>query len=279
MRTILVPVDGTALAETALPHAAGLAQRAKASLHLVSVLESRPAWPQPLETYLRELAAREKAELSLARGNVAEEILNQAESVQADLIVMGTHGRRGLERLLLGSVADKVMRHAPCPVMLVRSPAPDVHYRRILVPLDGSPASEASLGPACWLARHDDSELRLLRVLDFPQPVPGNAVLPWLDVPRADLDEEGAAYVERQAERLRAMGYRAVGQCCHGPAEERILESQRDLIVMASQSAGRFFGSVTGRVAHRSSSPVLVLRGTGALMRQEPAENVGATSL
>lgn len=290
MRTVLVPVDGSALSESALPHALGLASRAEAQLELIFVRESPlegVEWPSALEESLQALAARVKARLHMARGNPAEEILNRAESIQADLVVMGTHGRRGISRWLIGSVADKVMRHAVCPVLLVRPPSdldPQAleralagdypRYPRLLVPLDGTPASEVGLGPACWLARHDQSELSLLRVLDFPTPIFTSSEIPstWADMARERLDEDHKSYIEKQAERLRTLHYDVHSHYRHGAAADRILEQELDLTVMVSQSRGGFFGSVASRVAHRATGPVLVLRGGGALMRLEPEE-------
>lgn len=292
MRNILVPVDGSDLSETALPHALGLAARARAQVELIFVREQPLAempleCPPQLEERLQALSARLNAPLTLARGNPAEEILNRAESIQADLVVMGTHGRRGISRWLIGSVADKVMRHAVCPVFLVRpttDPEPGAleralsgdfpRYKRLLVPLDGTPASEVGLGPACWLARHDESELSLLRVLDFPTPIFTSTEIPstWADMARERLDEDHKTYIERQAARLRGMHYDAHSHYRHGAAADRILEHELDLTVMVSQSRGGFFGSVASRVVHRATGPVLVLRGGGALMRLEPEE-------
>lgn len=248
MRIVLVPLDGSSLSRSALTHARGLAARAGAELRLIYVREA-PATERSSvlvesegkEAYVRNLAGRLKVPLHVAKGQAGTEIANYAEAIQADLVAIGTHGRRGLSRWLLGSVADQVRRHAPCPVLTVRSSAAgqSSRYRRILVPLDGSEQSELSLGPACWLARHDHSELFLLRV--------------------------GAAREDGLLARLRSLYLQVAGGPGTGTRVADILEHERDLTVMS----GNFLGDLTGQVVHRARSPVLVVRGTGSLMRQE----------
>ncbi len=145
---ILVSLDGSALAEKALPHAQQLAQQFGATLHLVSVAEGEP---EPIERligftwigqerreeeetvaltkYLQEVEAEIRAEVSaetltikssVVTGNIAEALLDFAEESGVDIIVMATHGRSGVARWALGSIAERVVRLATIPVMLVR---------------------------------------------------------------------------------------------------------------------------------------------------------------
>ncbi|MCE7869962.1 universal stress protein [bacterium CPR1] len=296
MRRILVPLDGSPLAEAALPHALGLASRSGAELVLASVREDlasavpahllaevESSWPELHRAYLSTLSEKVGGRLEMAMGQPAQEIVGWTESLGADLVVMGTHGRRGLSRWLVGSVADKVMRHSHCPVLLVRSPEISAaqareqvelavagqwpRYPRILVPLDGTALSEQSLGGACLLARQDQSELTLMRVLDFPNPTFASTEIPstWADMVRADLDESHQRYLDEKARELETQGYKVKTTYRHGSPADRILEQTQDLIVMASQGGG-FFGSVAERVVHRAECPVLLVRGRGALL-------------
>lgn len=296
MRRILVPLDGSPLAEAALPHAIGLARRSGAELMLASVrddvvsaipahllAEVESTWPELHRAYLSTLSEKVGGRLETTTGQPAQEIVNWTESQRADLVVMGTHGRRGLSRWLVGSVADKVMRHSHCPVLLVRSPEITAaqareqveralagewpRYPNILVPLDGTARSELSLGSACLLAKQDQSELTLLRVLDFPNPTFASTEIPstWADMVRADLDESHQRYLDEKARDLEIQGYKVKTVYRHGSPADRILEQSPELIIMASQGGG-FFGSVAERVVHRAECPVLLIRGQGALL-------------
>ncbi|MBI4507043.1 MAG: universal stress protein [Chloroflexi bacterium] len=142
MQRILVPLDGSAFAEVALPHAVALAKQTGASLTLLSVLAPLPPAVLPQGTYLdwpkmqRDLHAETRSYLDGVRQRVAAEglvvgvdlregdaagaIVDTAQALRADVIVMATHGRSGLGRWTLGSVADRVVRSARMPVLLIR---------------------------------------------------------------------------------------------------------------------------------------------------------------
>jgi nucleotide-binding universal stress UspA family protein len=138
MKIILVPVDFSDAAQPALNYAESLARQTGASLHLIHVLEFpllRPDYPQmPLD--LSELRARINRDLGaiqagqlrgirstaeIREGLPFQAIVDAATDVGADLIVMATHGRTGLQHILLGSTAERVVRHADCPVLVIRS--------------------------------------------------------------------------------------------------------------------------------------------------------------
>jgi nucleotide-binding universal stress UspA family protein len=153
---ILVALDGSALAERVLPHAEALGQKFGATLVLLrattppaeiiaaeaaaGVIPVSPAIADPVAlteaeqrdaaTYLRGLAERLRSaghvvEIDEPEGRTAAAILTRARDLRADLIAMTTHGLGGLGRAIFGSVADEVLRHAPCPVLLVRVTEPD----------------------------------------------------------------------------------------------------------------------------------------------------------
>lgn len=121
-RTILVPVDFSAYAEAALDYAVELAGKLEAKLYILNVIDSMV---RDSETALAKLteAHRLKAQIAdtlLRTGDARDVIIHTVEEVAADLIVMGTHGRRGVSRALLGSVAESVVRTSPCPVLTIR---------------------------------------------------------------------------------------------------------------------------------------------------------------
>jgi nucleotide-binding universal stress UspA family protein len=140
-KRILVPLDGSALAEAVLPHVEELAKSSAAELVLLGVafahifpgadpIEAQVAAVQEAENYVANLAKtlQEKgirAEAKVRYGDPAEEILDHAARDHIDLIAMATHGRTGLKRVVLGSVAENVLRSAPVPMLLVRAPIPE----------------------------------------------------------------------------------------------------------------------------------------------------------
>jgi nucleotide-binding universal stress UspA family protein len=178
---ILVPLDGSALAERALPYATALARRANARLRLYHVttdvgspadiraeldIEART---DQIASQLREQGVQATA-ISAPAYPTAEAILGAAIDPPVDLIVMSTHGRGGLGRWLYGSVADEVLSQADVPVLLVSAacqrPWNADRPLKILVPLDGSDLSEAALGPARILSHTLGASLLLLRVAE-----------------------------------------------------------------------------------------------------------------
>jgi nucleotide-binding universal stress UspA family protein len=144
---VLVPIDFSPYAEQAFDYAIALAQKLRARVTLLHVIQpplvtgaDMGVWPSPtfideleaaitrdLEGYLaRVTAAGLEGEMAVVHGTPFHEILETARKRQVDLIIMGTHGRTGLPHVLLGSVAEKVARLASCPVLIARQPAPGV---------------------------------------------------------------------------------------------------------------------------------------------------------
>lgn len=137
---ILVTLDESELAEQALPHAVALARAFGSTLHLVSVVAvtspetlqiatvatDHEAQLDSVRAYMRGIRKRAleegvETEWDVCQGDVAEEILRYREQQDCDLIVMSTHGRSGMGRWVYGSVADRILRHSPVPVLLVRA--------------------------------------------------------------------------------------------------------------------------------------------------------------
>jgi nucleotide-binding universal stress UspA family protein len=194
-RTLLVPLDGSPLSEQALPAASNLAHRYKASLHLVHVhipndpiyIEGMPVIDAQLHSrgrehehaYLEQIRARvAETGLNVTVANptcdisVAQTLVEYAAAEEIDLIVMTTHGRGGLARFWLGSVADALVRWGAAPTLLMRpqevapADATAPAFQRILIPLDGSEPSEQILTHALALGRPFGAAYMLLRIVD-----------------------------------------------------------------------------------------------------------------
>lgn len=220
--TILVPLDGSPLAEQALPVAARLARASGSALHLAHVhvaasrdpisIEGMPVMDDQLRSlahehervYLERAAATIAAAdlqpvTSRLTGPVVQALTSYARDIGAGLIVMTTHGRSGFLHLWLGSVAEALVRVTGTPLLLLRPDAngrlTDHPFKRVLVPLDGSPRAEEILPHAAELARVDGGALELLRVVDT-LPVP--ASLPFHERFRLDKATEDAELAEAQ---------------------------------------------------------------------------------
>ena len=197
----------------------------------------------------------------------------QAQAAAVDVVVLGTRGRSGLERLLLGSVAERVLRKAPCPVVVVppaaHPPQETVGMgRRILCGIDFSDASLAALEHATSLAQESDATLTLIHVIEIPPELTGGA--------RSET-EIAQARAEAHAEalrRLRAMVPASVSEACtvqvevaEGRAAGELVRAAReghdDLLVMGVRGRNAVdlavFGSNTNQVVRAAPCPVLVV--------------------
>jgi nucleotide-binding universal stress UspA family protein len=297
LSTILVPLDGSPLAEQALPYAQALARRAGSKIVLVraaqttTLLDVDAADAQVgvishAEHDLNAVAARLGAEGIAAEAHVsydapAPAILDLARRQQAGLIVMSTHGRSGLGRMVYGSVADDVLRHAEVPVLLVPAtvdhPWPADRPLTILVPLDGSALAEEALSSAEIVAGLLGARLRLLRVVEPPTyPLYGDG---YVYIP-FDQDAEIAdarAYVDGHAERLAAAGTEVESEVAVGAPSTVVAriagEHRVDVIAMATHGRGGLARLVLGSVAtgtlQRAHAPLLLTRPT-ALAQPQP---------
>lgn len=271
LKTLVVPLDGSLLAETAIPHALALARPTKAMIHIVRVVTPRMGgqldqfqtdrqhtaqaeqYLSPIQAQMREEGARVRT--TVLHGYPIDQLLIHSAQVQADLIVMATHGRSGVQRLILGSVADRIVREAACPVVLVRGEMPVRTCLRILVPLDGTTLGEAVLPIAATLARTLHARLTLLRA-----------------VPRATYNlhrlavHQAEHYLEELAEPFRHSGL--VVETCSDIGDPRQVitryaqECQPDLIVMTTHTClpieRGFFGSVADHVLHHVNVPLVM---------------------
>lgn len=250
---ILVPHDGSEPAGRALPLAAWLPAR---SIRLLRVLPEDDATPEAdAVAVLRQAwagAAAQPVEAVVRRGEAAEAIV--AAAGDADLLVMSTSGNGAGGRLMFGSVADRVARHAPIPTLLVRTGGEPVDMRPpscLVVPLDGSDPAARALPVARGLAERLGLPVRIVAVAD------GRAF--------ADL-EAAAGHAERAASALRDAGVGATSESVAGDPRDALpaLARPGDLFVMTTHGgdgAQRWtIGKVAERVLRSAPAPVLLVR-------------------
>jgi nucleotide-binding universal stress UspA family protein len=298
LQNILLPLDGSPLAELAIPYATTLARRAGASIVLVQAVQAHtpPGMDQTdaeldvmsrAQTYVQSIVARLDADHVRAVAHVyyddpAHAILDAAERQSADLIMMSTHGRTGIGRMLYGSVADLVLRHATVPVFLVpanvSTAAPlEQGPLSLLVPLDGSQLAEEALASAELLPLDRTTKVTLLRVVEppvYPLYGDGYAYIPYDE--DADL-ADARQYVQEQVTRLQANGHVAEGKVAVGQAAAMIAatahEVHPDIIVMATHGHGglsrMILGSVATNTLRQATIPLLLTR--PAAMHQDEA--------
>ncbi len=294
LNRILVPVDGSPFAEHALPHAIGVAARLNAELHLLLAhhvtLGVDAGWmPQP-ELFAKSIFDSEERYLSSLRdrlaaagvqgtyihhkdGAPAELLTDFAEEHDIDLIVMSTHGRGGLQRAYIGSVADGVLRRAHRPVLLVRpGEEGEVRFRgrdvrRILVAVDGSVVAERALAVALEVATVQDAHCTLLQV-----------VVPPIFISSYMPDTARLTHEELDSATRHAQEYLAeLESKVPGVDEVRVVEHQQpavailkeadavgaDMIAIGTRGLGKvarfFIGSVADKVVRGADVPVLVV--------------------
>jgi len=294
---ILVPLDGSATAETVLPYAEAFAAGFKTSVELMSVIDIGAMTSHLAAEKMHHLdtviAAEEKnsagylenvakmfsrfpTECRVIRGKPAETILETTSKDRDTLIAMATHGRSGAKRWLLGSVAEKVLRGTTNPLFLVRAAAAKASPQRILnsivVPLDGSLLAEQILPTVSKWARALDVEVTLIRAFEFPASAyySSEAYLPDYDAFREEARRDAAGYLKEKEDFLVAEGVRTVStRTIEGPAADEIIgyaqTAPRAVIAMSTHGRSGvrrwILGSVTEKVVRHGDDPVLVLRG------------------
>jgi nucleotide-binding universal stress UspA family protein len=290
---ILIPVDGSACGDRAAEFGLEIARRLKARVVLTNALIEYTTIKDGHRTLKpssdRAEALGVKFETRLAEGrylSVGDGILEAGQETGCDLIVMGTHGREGLGRLLLGSVAERVSRQANVPVMLVRdleqSKLP-FRLEHILVAVDGSPQSDLALTTANDLAARLGASLEVITVTPDIPPVYSYTAYeyaPMIDFEKYqhELDAESEAVLAAALTRLEGNPSKASSiRGSRIPANgERIGDvivktanaRKADLIVLGTHGRSGMdrllLGSVAERVSHRASAPVLIVRGVAA---------------
>lgn len=302
IRRILCPVDLSESSRLATAHAAALAAWYESELTVLHVFSNVPVFDMApalgstvlppvslkeidrsamlhaLQAFVAPVSGHAKVDVQLLEApDPRREILAQAKALQADLVVMGTHGRSGFDHLLLGSVTEQIIRKAPCPVLVVpRHAAPAATsaaapFKRIVCAVDFSAASIRALAYALDLAREADARISLVHVIEMP---PELGEFPFA----ADFNVNGvrAAAEAEYLQRLRALipqdarAYCTVAtQVSEGRAHREILrvaaEEKAEVIVMGVQGRGAvdlmLFGSNAHAVIRGANCPVLIVPG------------------
>jgi nucleotide-binding universal stress UspA family protein len=305
LRVIVVPLDGSSFGEQPLPTAIQIAERQRAELELVHVYVTLPpyltqgvppfdpaldaALRKDRQGYLDSVAdwvrksSSAKVTATLLEGlDVAPTLAAYLTERHADLVVMATHGRGGLSRVWLGSVANDLVRHAETPVLLIRPIESGsrenkaLPFQHLLVPLDGTTADEEAIDDALVVAGEKDVELVLLHVV-VPVVFIAEPVETALLVENA-VESAMTEYLENVARRVRARGVSVVTRVKPDPSPvhailELASEHRTDLIAMETHArtglSRLLLGSVTDKVIRAAQVPVLVHR------RKVEAERAG----
>ena len=279
---ILVPLDGSMNAESILPHVRRLLYRSDSEIILVyavvppvpenALLGADPAVGPAREYLLSQKAVLEKAGVRVRAivrvGSPVGVILDLVEEEKATLIAMATHGSSGFTRMLLGSVAEGILRKSPIPVLVLRPfwsyelvPHGGIEHRpirNILLTVDGSERSAQALPGVLQLAELFDSRILLLRVLESKKDKPASQ----------EECEDAEAQLKHLASIIEKKGIETVRLLEGGDPIEQILQSvknhQVDLLALTTHGRGRLrrllHGSVAAKLIHAASFPVLVYR-------------------
>ncbi len=293
-KNILVPLDGSKLAETVLPLAALLATQNKARLILFHAIEQNPPdkvhgdrhlVDQPeASAYLRQLGEALGPDVTVdihlhssAETDVARSIVDHSREMGVDLIVMCAHGQSGLQKRIFGNIAQEVLNMGDVPVLLL-SPEKEMQTEScrcqcILVPLDGNPDHEAGLDMAVELSITCKANLHLVMVIHELSTLPGEQAASAVLLPTATsalLDiscEEGELYLAELMGKLIDKNIPVTGEVQRGDPAKQIVRSARefeaDIIVLGTHSKKAmdafWSGSVTPKIATQTHLPLLLV--------------------
>lgn len=297
-RRILVPLDGSKTAEKVLPYVRSLAGSLKIAVELIGVIDIAELAihisadnarhidhviedsARRSEEYLKGVAstfAGASVRCTAEKGRAEEVIIEKAKVVSGTLIAMATHGRSGISRWLLGSIAEKVVRGANNPVFLVRANEEikaegETTPNSIIVPLDGSELAESILPSVVELAKANKLKVILLRSYSVRQVLHSyEDYIPDLNELEAKSKSAASSYLDSKVQQLKREGLVDVlSVVLEGGAAEIIIElakgSPNSLIAMCTHGRSGIrrwvLGSVTEKVFRHSGNPVLVIRAT-----------------
>ena len=284
LQNILVPLDGSVEAESVLPYIRDLATRFGSHVHILGVgigIKTRRV-NQLLEDYIKEIASdlqgdNIKAKPVILYGNAADKILDFTAEKKIDLIIMATHGRSGITRWWMGSVAEKVISESKSPVLLVRSKRPSKAgaagklnvLHKILAPLDGSDTGESALPYVEALAANAQASVDLLQIVSPPSTVESSLLggPDWRNFIKA-MHDAGENYLKTINSRLSDNGVKSTYAVVTGDPADKIVEYVEDkkISLIAMSTHGRtglarwVLGSVTDKVLHGAKIPILLVR-------------------
>jgi nucleotide-binding universal stress UspA family protein len=295
MRTILCPVDFFPASDRAILYAAGLAANYEARLHLLHVIT--PVFAGAHEAMIevaeitksmRDNSAREMDKLAagvkqigiqvdgeIVVGDVYDEIKRSIATIKPELVVMGTHGRRGFERWFMGSTTEKLLRHSPVPLLTISSRGENVsgipRFRRILVTTDFSDGTADALAYAFSVAQENDAEITLLHVLhEVAVDISGKYRDSLVKGVQEQLDDlvpsEAKNWCEVRTRVETGVPYRII---------LRHLEDERvDLLIMNIHGKGMLdralLGSTAERVVRAAPCPVMLIPPTKRKVKRRP---------
>lgn len=277
---ILVPLDGSPLAEAILPQVERLTRGTDPMITLVRAVDLpveireradvAAALREQAHRYIQNMKVSLSGKFKFVSGHVhdgdaASIIVDVGANSGADLIAMTTHGFSGMSRWFFGSVAERVLRSSKVPVLMMKSfeteaaaaaPPAKAEIRRILVPLDGSAEAEQVLPHARELARRFDAEMTLIFIIE-PETY-GKRIAAF----------EGGHYLAQLVEKLRVEGDRVIPATSLGYAPDEIARFARDngidLIAMTTHGRTGFsrwwLGSVAEKVVREMARPILLVR-------------------
>ena len=294
---ILVPLDGSRIAENALPYARVFARGLKVPVDLLCVID--------LDEIVRNVSVAEglfldtlaehetrrrgeylygiaksfsgaRVQCKIEKGDAASVIIESAAAEKDTLVCMATHGRSGLNRWLLGSVAEKVLRGASAQLLLIRASVEaqtegEKLLESVIVPLDGSSLAEQVLAPIADLAKRLDLEVILFRAYNVPYGIYDVGASYAVDLERlsTDIEADVQQYLEEKRDALAKAGLEKISYASkEGLSADEIIKFARatpdNLIAMCTHGRSGVkrwvLGSVTETVARHSGDPVLVLR-------------------
>ncbi len=296
IKKLLVPLDGSRLAESTLPAAMRITSLFAAKIILLHIREQKApstihgekhlSDPAEANRYLQSIAEKLQSDGIDAEwhvhdsleGDVARSIIDHANEFNPDLVALCTHGKGGVRDLLFGNIAQQALNLGKWPILLIhpdhRGMASDFNLRNILIPIDREHDQEASLSVAAALGERFSASLRLLEVVPTLETLSGEKSVPGSLLPvttRAILDiaqQEGSEFVEMIARNESFSGLDVHTEILRGDPVQSVLEyatgSDTDLIILSSHArtgfSALFSGSFTSRISSKVKCPLLLVR-------------------
>jgi len=288
-KRILTPLDGSTLCELTLPYVAELGERFGSQIILLRVYSPKSSsisheyeayTQQVAKTVKEQLGEKAKVEPITLSGKANREIINYSKKEDINLIAMVSHGKFGIRRWLLGSTADKVIREASKPVLLIRAGTPLATREKgimnnILTPLDGSKLGESILPHVEALGTKTPTkvnpEVTLLQVVAPAYYIPSGRTVTRVSYSKAEIEQLKAkanSYVEEIGNRLKSKEIAVNHEVAVGDAAEKITEIagkiNANLIAMSTHGysgfSRLFLGSTADRVLHHGNTPLLLVK-------------------
>jgi nucleotide-binding universal stress UspA family protein len=295
IRHLLVPLDGSPLAESVLPVAAGLAKKIKTDITLIHIVEKDPpekihgqhhlTSSEQAKTYLKSISELEifngiEVEIHVHRErvqNIPLSIAEHTKELHQDLIVMCTHGSGGLQEFLFGSIAQKVISIGKKPLLLINpssiNSVKECKFNNFLIPLDGNPDHEQAVHFASWLAEKCGAGVHLLMAIPYFGTMSGkitasNRFLPGTTAKMMDMIiPDALEYLEKIQNELAAGDLKVTTSATRDNPEKAVIDTAKvinaDLIILAThgtRGVDAFWeGSVTLKLSKISRTPLLLI--------------------